>query len=135
MRVLQMCLWIAGVIQLAIVFANFFLPKKLSYRENLARTSPIVRQVFIVHSAYIVGVVMLFALVTFTFAPELASGRGLGRFLAAAIAMFWIARVPLQLFYYDSSLRRANRAGDVAMTAALGFLGVTYAVAALDPTF
>ncbi len=74
---------------------------------------------------------MLFAVVTFGFAADLASGRGLGRFLAAAMAVFWLCRVPLQLFYYDAALRRAHRLGDIAMTVALLFLTATYAAAAL----
>jgi hypothetical protein len=131
MPILLAALWIAGFVQLAIALANFVLPRKLNYRENLARVAPMVRQIFIVHSGYIVGIVVLFAAITFGFAPELAGGRGLGRFLAASIAVFWACRVPLQVFYYDSELRRRNRASDVAITVALLFLIVTYGAAAL----
>lgn len=131
MRILTTALWIAGAIELAIAFANFVLPRKLKYQENLSRVSPIVRQIFVVHSGYIVGVVLLFAVTTLGFTADLASGRGLGRFLAFAMALFWLSRVPVQLFYYDATLRRDNRMGDVAITLALLFLGVTYAAAAL----
>ncbi len=135
MRGLLQVLWLAGLVQVAIAFANLFLPAKLKYRENLARVAPIIRQIFVVHSLYIVGVVLLFAAVTFEFAGELASGHGLGRFLAAAIAIFWLVRVPLQIFYYDPNLRRAHRAGDLGMTLALLFLSGTYAAAALATMF
>jgi len=131
MPIVIAALWIAGFVQLAIALANFVLPRKLNYRENLARLTPMVRQIFIVHSGYIVGIVVLFAAITFGFAPELAGGRGLGRFLAASIAVFWACRLPLQVFYYDSELRRRNRASDVAITLALLFLVVTYGAAAL----
>lgn len=124
-------LWVAGMIQVAIALANFVLSGKLKYRENLARVEPIIRQIFLVHSGYIVGIVLLFAAVTFGFTTELASGHGLGRFLAASMAVFWFCRVPLQLFYYDRGLRRANRASDAAMTFALLFLAATYTAAAL----
>ncbi len=119
-------LWIAGFVQVAIASANLFLPRKLKYRENLSRVSPIIRQIFVVHSVYVVGVVLLFAAMTFSFAGELASGHGLGRFLAAAIALFWLLRAPVQLLYYDSTLRRENRWGDVAFTAGALFLAATY---------
>ncbi len=119
MRTLVVALWIAGFVQLAIVLANIVLPTKLNYRGNLARVAPIIRQIFVVHSGYIVGIVLLFAFITFSFAADLARGRGLGRFLAPAMALFWLCRVPLQLFYYDAALRRVNRAGDIAMTVAL----------------
>jgi hypothetical protein len=130
MQMLMKLLWIAGLIQLAMVAANFYLPRKLKYRENLRAVTPMFRQIFIVHAAYIVGVVLLFAVLTLAFMAELASGRGLGRFLAISMCVFWLCRVPLQLFYYDAALRRANRLGDAAMTAALLFLATTYGAAA-----
>ncbi len=131
MRSILLFLWLAGFVQIAIATANIFIPKKLKYRENLSRVAPIIRQIFVVHSVYIVGVVLLFAFVSFGFAAELASGRGLGRFLAAAIALFWLFRAPVQLLYYDASLRRSNRLGDAAFTFAAIFLTITYGAAAL----
>jgi hypothetical protein len=129
MQALLQILWLAGFVQLAIAAANFFLPRKLKYRENLSRVSPIIRQIFVVHSVYIVGVVLLFAAVTFAFAGELASGHGLGRFLAAAIALFWLFRAPIQLLYYDASLRKENRWGDIAFTSTALFLAGAYGAA------
>jgi hypothetical protein len=123
-------LWAAAGVQFVIGAANFLLPKKLNYREHLSRVSPIIRQVFFVHSAYIVGIVALFAVATLVFAGELSSGRGLGRFLASSISIFWLCRVPVQLLYYDPVLRRENRAGDFAFTAAALFLAATYGWAA-----
>jgi hypothetical protein len=131
MRVLLQLLWLAGFVQLAIASANFFLPAKLNYKENLSRVSPIIRQIFVVHSVYIVGVVLLFAVLTFGFAGELASGHGLGRFLASAIAIFWLFRAPVQLLYYDATLRKENRWGDIAFTVAALFLTATYGAASL----
>lgn len=129
MRSLLLLLWLAAFVQVAIASANLFLPAKLKYRENLSRVSPIIRQIFVVHSVYIVGVVLLFAAVTFAFAGELASGLGLGRFLAVAIALFWLFRAPVQLLYYDPALRRENRWGDLAFTSAALFLAAIYGAA------
>jgi hypothetical protein len=131
MHAFLLLLWTAGFVQVAIASANFFLPAKLKYRENLSRVSPIIRQIFVVHSFYIVGVVLLFAMVTFAFAGELASGHGLGRFLAAAMALFWLFRAPVQLLYYDATLRKENRWGDIAFTGAALFLTVAYGAASL----
>jgi hypothetical protein len=133
MRSILVFLWLAGFVQIAMASANLFIPKKLHYQENLSRVAPIIRQVFVVHSVYIVGVVLLFAAVSFGFAAELASGRGLGRFLAGSMAVFWLCRAPVQLLYYDAGLRRTNRAGDVAFTLAALFLIATYGAAALAP--
>jgi hypothetical protein len=61
----------------------------------------------------------------------LASGHGLGRFLASAIAIFWLFRAPVQLLYYDATLRKENRWGDIAFTVAALFLTATYGAASL----
>ena len=126
-------LWLAALVQILIAATNFYLPRKLKYQENLERVAPIIRQIFVVHSVYIVGVLLLFAALTLGFASELASGHGLGRFLAAGIALFWLFRAPVQLLYYDASLRRTNRLGDIAFTAAAIFLTVAYGAAAFLP--
>ena len=133
MPTLASLLWTAGFVQIAISAANLYLPAKLKYGENLERVAPIIRQIFFVHSAYVVGVVLLFAGISFAFANELASGHGLGRFLAASMAVFWLVRAPVQIFYYDASLRRSNRVGDLAFIAAALFLAATYGAAALLP--
>ncbi|HLW99243.1 MAG TPA: hypothetical protein VKR82_11395 [Candidatus Acidoferrales bacterium] len=135
MNNLEKLLWFAAIVQLGMVLANFYLPSKLRYRENLSRVAPMIREIFVVHAAYVVGIVFLFAVLTLRFARDLASGHGLGQFLAASISLFWLCRVPLQLFYYDAAIRRANRAGDVAMIAALLFLATAYGAAALAPTW
>src|SRR5437016_6217744 len=131
MPIVIFLLWIAGVLQIAIAGANFFLAEKLNYRDNLSRVTPIIRQIFMVHSGYIVGVVLLFAAISLGFSRELASGRGLGRFLAAAMAVFWLCRAPVQLIYYDRALRRSHRVGDVALVASALFLAGAYGAAAL----
>src|ERR1700737_193993 len=81
---------IAGVVQLAIGLANLPLAIRLQYRKNLAGASPMVREVFYVHAAYIVMVVLGFAALSLLFPAELAGGRPLGRFLSAFLAVFWL---------------------------------------------
>jgi hypothetical protein len=131
MRALIPWLWAAGAIQLVIIAANFVVPKKLSCRENLARVSPMIRTVFIVHWVYIVLVLGIFTSLTFWFAPELAGASRLGRYLSAAIAIFWLLRVPIQLFFYDPEIRKQNRFGDVFFLLAFSYLGLVFGVAAL----
>lgn len=123
--------WAAGAVQLVIVGANAVVPRKFNYRENLAKVSPLVRQVFVVHSIYIVIVLIGFCGICFQFAPRLVSHDPLGRSLSAFLAFFWLLRVTLQIFYYDGEYRRQHRLADVAYTGACCFLGGVFAVAAL----
>jgi hypothetical protein len=131
MRPLIPWLWAAGAIQLTIIAANFALPKKLRCRENLVQVSPMIREVFIVHWLYIVLVLGIFTALCFWFAPELAGGSRLGRFLSLAMAIFWLLRVPIQLFFYDREIRRQNRLADVAFLLTFSYLGIVFGAAAL----
>ena len=118
---------IAGAVQIGIVAANAVIPSTLRYREGLRGVPPIIRQIFIVHAIYIVLVLVIFGGLCLLFAPELAAGGALGRYLSAALAIFWGLRVFLQLLYYDPVVRRRLRALDVTYTAALLFLTGVFA--------
>ena len=131
MQPLITCLWLAGAVQLVIIVANFILPKKLRCRENLSRVSPMIRDVFVIHWIYIVFVLGIFASLCFWFAPELAGASRLGRFLSTVMAVFWLFRVPIQLFYYDPEIRRQNRMGDVTFLLVFSYLGIVFSIAAL----
>ena len=119
---LKILLWAGAGLQLVMAGANFVIPGRLDFRGNLSRVSPIIRQVFRVHHAYIVWIIVFFASLCFLFPAELAGASPLGRFLCGFIALFWLARVPIQLFYYDPELRRRNRLEDVLVTLLLASL-------------
>jgi hypothetical protein len=101
-------IWLAGGLQLAVASANFFAPKKLNYRENLARLSPIVREIFLIQCIYIVLILVAFALLCFAFADELAGGSLLGRCLSGFLAFFWGLRIVMQLFHYNREIKQQH---------------------------
>jgi len=114
---------VAGAVQLGIAAVNFVLPSLLDYRGNLPRLSKIVRQIFIVHSFYIVGVLVIFGVLCLAYAPELAAPSGIGRFLCGALALFWLPRLPIQLFYYDRRTTWNYRWLNLTFIATLAYLG------------
>lgn len=124
-------IWAAGVVHLLITSVNFFLPAKLRYAENLSKVSTIIQQIFVVHSIYIVLVLLGLSGLCFAFAPELAGATSLGRALSGFIAVFWSVRVPIQLFYYDPALKRENLAVHILFTTAFIYLAVLFIVAVL----
>ena len=124
-------IWGAGVVHVGIIAANIPLPGRLRVRERLAGVPRFVRQIFYVHWIYIVIVLGLFAALCFRFAPELAGGSRLGRFLSGFIAGFWLLRIGLQLFYYDPEVRRENRGLDFFYVLSLVVLVAVFGTAAL----
>jgi hypothetical protein len=124
-------IWGAGAVHVGIMAANIPLPRRLQVRERLAGVPRFVRQIFYVHWVYIVLVLGLFAALCFGFAPELARGSGLGRFLSGFIAGFWLLRIVLQIVYYDREVRRENRGMDSLYLGSLIVLVVVFGMAAL----
>src|SRR5579859_1565758 len=115
-------IWGAGIAHVGIIAANVPLPGKLRVRERLAGVPRFLRQIFYVHWIYIVIVLGMFATLCFGFAPELAGGSALGRFLSAFMAGFWLLRIVLQVFYYDGEVRRENRGLDLLYVGSLVLL-------------
>ena len=87
---------------------NFAAPRRRGYAEGLA--------------AYIVLVLLGFAALCLFFAPELAAGRGLGRFMSVFLAVFWLPQPLVQLLYYDPALRRRHRLLDVGFLVLFSYL-------------
>lgn len=124
-------LWAAGGVQLLVASANLFAPRKLHYRENLAKLAPIVRQIFVVLSCYITLVLVAFAGLCFGFAGDLAGQTVLGRYCSGFLALFWGLRVLVQLFFYDCETKRQHPAFNLLFLSAFVYLAGTFAVAAL----
>ena len=129
---LPLSTWIqvAGAVQLAIGLANLPLAIFFKLAHCFAHYLKIVLDVFYVHAAYIVLVVLGFAALSLLFPDELVSCRPLGRFLSGFLAVFWLLRVPIQLFYYPAEIRRQNRLADVIFTVAFAFLAIVFGLAA-----
>jgi hypothetical protein len=126
-------LWLAGTIQITVILANAVLPAKLDVRAGVASLPRFLRQVFVIHWIYVVLIVFLFSLLCFLFPRELAGGSALGRFLTVVMALFWLLRFLLQLFYYDPELRRRERVLDLMYLLGLFVLIAIFSVAAIRP--
>jgi hypothetical protein len=120
----------AGAVHLGIIAANIPLPGKLRVREKLSGVPTFVRQIFYVHWIYIAIVLGFFAALCLGFAPDLAGGSRLGRFLSSFLAMFWLLRIGLQIGYYDRQIRRENRVLDALYLISLTVLVVIFTFAA-----
>jgi len=123
-------LFFAAALQVLLAAANPVLARMLRMRREHARLSPIVRQIHRVHHAYIAGLLLVFAAVSIAFPGDLASGAGLGRFLAVVMTLFWGIRLAVQRGYYDHDYLRAHRWGDVFFSLIFAVLFGIYAAAA-----
>ena len=98
---------IAGalLIMLALIHAAF--PKYFGWRQDLSGLTLINRQMMYVHTFFIAFAVLLMGVLCVTSAAEI-TGTPLGRKVAIGLALFWTARLFIQLFGYSSKLWRGK---------------------------
>ncbi len=115
----------AGIILLCVVSANFFAPKKMRWSENLKHVEPVFRQVFIIHCVFLIGCVLAMALACIILPHQLLSNP-LGQVVLGFMALFWIARVGVQFFYYDSSIKKQFPVFNILFSVVFIYLAVTF---------
>ncbi|HEY3899277.1 MAG TPA: hypothetical protein VGM54_11720 [Chthoniobacter sp.] len=131
---LHFAIQLAGSLHLLVAAANFVLPGMLEYRKNLARVTPIIREIFLVHAAYIVLVLVGFGAICLCFPDDLCGGSRLGRFLCEFLAVFWFLRIVIQFAFYDRATKKEHPFGNFIFSAIfLYFAAIFGATALLSP--
>lgn len=115
----------AGIILLCVVSANFYAPKKMRWSENLKHVEPVFRQVFIIHCVFLIGCVLAMALACIILPHRLLSDP-MGKVVLGFMALFWMARVGVQFFYYESSIKKQFPVFNVLFSVAFVYLAVTF---------
>ncbi len=119
---------LAGIGQLALAVGSLAIPRVLGWREETRRLSRLTRQVFWTYSFYIWGTNVCLGALS-AFAPGwLLDPTPLARAVCGYTAIYWGARLLLQLFCYDRTVVStvALRAAEAILTLAFLFLAVTY---------
>jgi hypothetical protein len=112
---LEVLLQLVAAAQLGIAVLNLFLIRLLDWKREVAQMPLLLREVFHVHMWFISITLLIFGVVTWRFAPEMALGSTeICRWLAAGIGAFWGIRAILQITYYSSSHWRGNSGRTVA---------------------
>jgi len=124
-----------AVVQIGVAILNLFLPRLLNWHAELKKLSLLPREVFHVHLWFISLVLLIFGVMTWRFATDIANGSELiGRWLAASIGLFWGIRTVVQVTYYSSEHWRGKIPRTIAHVILLGMyftLSASYIVAAL----
>jgi len=119
----------AGVLLWVIAAANLFVPAKLDYAQNLARLSPIVRQVFVIHSLFVVLVVIGSGGLCLFLAPRLIAADPLSIAVSTFLSLFWSLRFVLQVRYFDKDFARRHLLAHISYSLACAFLAVVFMAA------
>jgi hypothetical protein len=99
---LELFLRIIAVAQVALAVLSACLPRILRWGPDIARMPLLLREVFVIHSWFISLTLLIWGVLTWRFAPEMAHApTALSRWLCGAIAIFWGIRCVLQWLHYS----------------------------------
>jgi hypothetical protein len=132
---IELHLRIAGGLQLALAAAHAPFPRWFRWREELARLSPLNRQIFIVHDLFVVLVLVLIGALSLLAAPALLEPVRLGLLVCAGLTAFWLVRLYCQFFVYKPDLWRGHpgrTAIHISITALWVYFVATYGAALLQ---
>ena len=133
---LEMLLRIGGVLHFSLLAAGILAPFVLNWWSDLKKLSRLTQQIVWVHGVFIVLVIIGFAAASLLLPVELASGTPLARALCGFIALFWTARLIVQLFFFDAEPHLTHwflRLGYRGLTGVFTYFAIIYAVAAVAP--
>jgi hypothetical protein len=129
---LRIAIVAAGAAQITIGLASLAIPKILRWGDELSRVGALTRQVFWVYAGYILMSNVAFGAVSILASAELLDGSILAAGVTGFIALWWIARLGIQFFYFDKSQMPSGFRYTVmcaGLVAAIVFLSLTYGTA------
>jgi hypothetical protein len=134
---LELLLQVIAISQIALAALSLSLSRILHWESDIDRMPLLVREVFEIHAWFIALTLVIWGVLTWTFAGEMAHApTGLSRWLCGAIGFFWGLRCVLQWTHYSWSHWRGQPSRTVIHW--MLFLGYAawasvYGIAALNP--
>ena len=125
---------VTGALLAVIAAAHLFVPAHLRWRDELRTLSLVNRQIFEVHTAFIVLLLVLLSTLLLTMADALLEATRLSRALLGGLAIFWGLRMLAQWFYYSPAIWHGDRFRTVmhyTFSAAWIYMTATFAAALL----
>jgi hypothetical protein len=133
---LELLVFIGGVLHFGILLASAMVPKVLDWKASLAGLDGLLRQLVWVYGSFIFLVILGFGSLSVLFAGELVTGTPLSRGVCVFIALFWAARLIVQLFVFEAKPYLTSafwKTGYHALTVVFLYHTVVYSLAALLP--
>src|SRR2546426_3121938 len=133
MDILYPALLVAGFLHFGLLLASFSVPRVLDWNTELQKVNPLTRQLVLVHGGFIVLTIICFGAITLAAGRELLAGSMLGLAVAGFIGVFWLGRLLVQLFFFQTEPRLTTpvrKIGYPALYFFFSFFSVVYLLVA-----
>ncbi|MGH9723312.1 MAG: hypothetical protein ACRD8O_24130 [Bryobacteraceae bacterium] len=130
---LSTALWLAGLGHFCVLAASFQAPKRLAWKSELARLSPLNRKLMWTYGGFTVLTIVAFGALTLLLHNEMLARDRAAVFLAGFISLYWIARIAVDLIYFGHKgwpLGRRFVAAHIVLLTLFGALASIYAAVA-----
>jgi hypothetical protein len=102
-HLLGIALWLAGAGHFIILIASFQVPYRLRWKEDLRSLAPFNRKLLWVQGSFTVLTILAFGILTLLLHAEMLHGDRAALALALFIAVYWTARVLVDVLYFSHS--------------------------------
>jgi hypothetical protein len=106
---LILLLRVCGVALLGLFVLNFFVPRRFKWADELPRLSLLNRRIFQVHAIFIALILLMMGLLLVALPQALLRPDPFSRAVCGGLAVFWMLRLWMQWFLYDTVLWRGKR--------------------------
>ena len=130
-HLLQPLLMLAGVGQIVLCLGSLFIPKLLNWKSELAKVSPLIRNIFWVYAAYILAINFLFGILSLFASSSLMDGSVLAKSMTAFIFLYWVSRLVIQFsgFSKHAPTGKIYKVGEIGLVSGFVYFTLAYALA------
>jgi hypothetical protein len=108
-QTLLLHLHVVGVVMMALVMVNVWVPVRFHWREEMVRLSLLNRQIFQAHAFFLVLTLALFSALLLTCGDALLERTRLSRAMLSGLTLFWTLRMVMQWGFYSPAIWRGHR--------------------------
>jgi hypothetical protein len=122
----------AGIGHMGLCIGSLYIPKALRWKTHLEHLQPMLRQMFWTYAVYILVINFSFGIVSIFARHELVNHSFLATSITVFIAIYWLARIAIQFFYFDKTDAPKGllyTLGEIALIGLFFFFTLTYLVA------
>jgi hypothetical protein len=102
-EILQWLIFLSGIGHIGLSIASLMIPQMLQWKEELKSLKTLYRQMFWTYAGYILCINLCFGLISIGGSAELLNRSFLAQCVCLFIGLYWLARVFIQFFYFDTS--------------------------------
>jgi len=120
---------LAGILQIVLSIGSLVIPKLLNWNAELNKVAKIIGQMFWTYAGYILTINFFFGVISLFGASDLLARTFLSRSIAVLIFLYWLARILIQFFYFDTKSAPQGfiyKAGEIALVILFLYFAIVY---------